>query len=293
MTTKLEEQLGPDAGHYLIGEKLLEQGHTGFQSYEVFDTPRFGKLFRLDGFLMLYERDEYLYHENLVHIAGLAHPGPQTALVIGGGDGGTAEELLKYPGMRKVITVELDGKVIDIARQHFASVHRGAFDDPRHELKVQDGLEFVRKDAPAAGLTFDLICLDLTDPVGPSVELYTEKYFSECKAILAPGGALSLHLGPAYYQAERVQELYSRLTRVFGHVTPYSVYIPFYGSQWSFAVASDAVQPASLSEAEVDKRAAERLKDLQFITGATYRAVLAQSPVLQKLLSAPKRSAAA
>jgi len=282
--TRLEEKLADDCGYFFTGDILLDSGHTGFQSYEVFSTRAFGKLFRLDGCLMLHERDEYLYHENLVHLPGLAHGTPSSALVIGGGDGGTAEELLKYPSMQKVVTVELDGKVIDIARQHFASVHRGAFDDARHELRVQDGLKFVREDAPAAKTSFDLICLDLTDPIGPSVELYTEKYMRECKAILAPGGALSMHLGPVYFQPERVKGLFASLRQVYRHVTPYAVYIPFYGSLWSFAVASDNLQPGQLSEAEINGRlAALKLPHLQFLTGATYRAVQAIPPALASL----------
>lgn len=277
--------LAADSGFFLRGSKLLEEGHTGFQSFEVWETARFGKLFRLDGCLMLTERDEFLYHENIVHIAGLAHEGPKTALVIGGGDGGTAEELLKYKTMQRVVMVELDGKVIDIARDHFASVHRGALDDKRLELKVQDGLAYVREDALKAGEKFDIICLDLTDPVGPSVELYTEQYFKECKALLTPTGALTLHLGPALFQPERVGELFRRLTNVFRHVSPYAVYIPFYGSLWSMAVASDALTPASLTETEIDARIAQRsISHLQYINGQTYRAVQAQPNFMQKVL---------
>lgn len=281
----LIELLAEDSGFFLRGSTLLEKGHTGFQSFEVWDTLCFGKLFRLDGFLMLTERDEFLYHENIVHLAGLAHEGPRTALVIGGGDGGTVEEILKYPTIERVVMVELDGKVVDIARQHLKSVHRGALDDQRLELKIQDGLAYVRKDAPETGEKFDLICLDLTDPVGPSVELYTEQYFSECKALLTPTGALTLHLGPALFQPERVAALYQRLTRVFRNVSPYAVYIPFYGSLWSMAVASDSLTPTTLTETEIDARIARRgIGNLQYINGATYRAVQAQPPFMQKVL---------
>jgi len=282
---ELAEMLAEDSGFFIRGSKLLEEGHTGFQSFEVWDTARFGKLFRLDGFLMLTERDEFLYHENIVHVAGLAHEGPKTALVIGGGDGGTAEELLKYPTMQRVVMVELDGKVIDIARDHFQSVHRGTLDDKRLELRVQDGLKYVREDALKAGEKFDIICLDLTDPVGPSVELYTEQYFKECKALLSDTGALTLHLGPALFQPERVNELFKRLTSVFTNVTPYAVYIPFYGSLWSMAVASDALKPATLTEADVDSRIATRkLEHMQYLNGATYRAVQALPGFMKKIL---------
>lgn len=283
---QLSEHLAGDSGYYFCGEKLLEQGNTPFQSYEVWTTAQYGNLLRLDGIIQLNERDEYLYHEAMVHIAGLAHEGPRSALVLGGGDGGTLEELLKYPTLNRAVMVEIDGKVIDIARQHFASVNRGAFDDPRTDLKIDDGMAYVRQNAQPNGEKFDLMILDLSDPVGPSAALYAEDFLRDCKAVLAPQGAFVMHLGPALFQPERVAELHQRLTRLFNHVTPYSVYIPFYGSQWSMAIASDTVTPSRLTEAEVDSRIAQRgIAELQYLNGATYRAGLALSPTMKKVFN--------
>src|SRR5204863_4935093 len=121
-----------------------ERFQSPFQTVEVHDTAPFGKLFRLDGHFMTSEKDEFFYHENLVHIAAIAHPAPETALIIGGGDGGSAEELLKYSSMRSVTHVEIDIAVLDIARKYFAEVHRGELTDPRLTVKVEDGLAFVR-----------------------------------------------------------------------------------------------------------------------------------------------------
>ena len=281
----LFEELSETAGFFIKGGSLIDSGQSEYQAYEVWDTPQYGKMFRLDGYFMTSERDEFFYHENLIHVPCIAHPDPRRALIIGGGDGGSAEELFKYPTMEKVVLVELDGKVIEIAREHFASVHRGSLDDPRLELRVEDGLRYVREVAPAAGERFDLIVLDLTDPVGPAEELYTARFFAECKALLSEQGAMTLHLGAPVFQPERLRQLIDNLRSVFTRVSPYFMYIPLYGSQWGMAVASDRLDPRALSAAEVDQRIATRaIGHLQYYNGDMHAAQFALPNYLRKLL---------
>lgn len=280
----LTEHLNPDAGLFVRGGILLEAGTTAFQRYEVWDTPQFGKLFRLDGCFMTSERDEFFYHENLVHVAAMAHSGPRSALVIGGGDGGSARELLKHRGMERVVVVELDAKVVEIARSYLQSVHQGAFDDPRLELRIGDGLEYAR--AGAEGERFDLIVLDLTDPVGPAAALYTETFFAACKALLRPGGGLSLHLGAPHYQKERLVGVLRNLRAVFGKVEPYFLFIPLYGSLWGMACASDALSPSALEPADLELRLTVRgIGALQYYNGDIHRAQFALPNYLRVLLA--------
>lgn len=282
----LAENLCADAGYFLRGGRLLEAGQSPWQAYEVWETPRFGRLFRLDGCFMSSERDEFYYHENLVHVPGVAHPGPRSALIIGGGDGGSAKELLKYPSMERIVLVELDEKVVDISRRYLQTVHRGALDHPRVEVRIGDGLEYVHHDGPAVGERFDLIVLDLTDPVGPAAALHTADFFAACRALLAPGGALSLHIGTPVYQPERVQTLVRSLRSVFACVRPYFLYIPLYGSLWGLASASDAVDPLALSAAEVDERLSARgIAGLQHLNGAVHCAQFALPNHLRALLA--------
>ena len=282
----LVENLCDDVGYFLRGGSLLEAGRSRWQTYEVWETPRFGRLFRLDGCFMSSERDEFHYHENLVHVPGIAHPGPRSALIIGGGDGGSAEELLKYPGMARVVIVELDDKVVEISRRYLHQVHHGALDDPRVQILIADGLQYVYNDGPAAGARYDLIVLDLTDPVGPAAALHTAAFFAACRALLAEGGALSLHLGTPVYQPERVQALVRGLRSVFACVRPYFLYIPLYGSLWGLACASDAVDPAALSAAEVDHRLSARaIVGLQHLNGPVHSAQFALPNHLRALLA--------
>ncbi len=282
----LAESLCEDAGYFLRGGTLLEAGRSPWQAYEVWETPGFGRLFRLDGCFMTSERDEFYYHENIIHVPGVCHPGPRKALVIGGGDGGSVEELLKYPTMEHVVLAELDEQVLAIARRYLQAVHHGALDDPRVDVRIGDGMKYVHEDGPAAGDRYDMIVLDLTDPVGPAEALYAADFFSACRALLAEGGVLSLHIGTPIYQPERVRELVQRLRSVFACVRPYFLYIPLYGSLWGLASASDVVDPAALSAVEVDQRLSARgIVGLQHLNGATHSAQFALPNHLRALLA--------
>lgn len=282
----LAELVSEDAGYFLCGARLLEAGRSEWQAYEVWETPRFGRLFRLDGCFMSSERDEFYYHENLIHVPGVAHPGLRRALIIGGGDGGSADELLKYPQIERIVIAELDAKVVDLSRRHLGAVHHGALDDARVEIRIGDGLKYVREDGPAAGERYDLIVLDLTDPVGPAEALYAADFFASCKALLAEGGALTLHIGTPVFQPGRVRELVGRLRRVFAQVRPYFLYIPLYGSLWGMACASDTLDPAALDADEVDRRLATRaIRELQHFNGAVHCAQFALPNHLRALLA--------
>lgn len=280
------EPLSDDAGHYLLKGTLLEAGETPYQQYEVWQTATFGKLFRLDGYFMTSEKDEFFYHENLIHLPCMAMDAPRTALIIGGGDGGSADELFKYPTMSEVVLVELDGKVVDIARQHLDAVHHGALDDTRLTLRIEDGLHYVHTVAPAEQRRFDLIVLDLTDPIGPAEALYTEAFFAQCKALMTPGGALTLHVGAPVHQPARVRDLLGRLRAVFAHVRPHFHYVPLYGSLWGMACASDRTDPAALDHATVASRLAERdIAALQYYNADTHQAAFMYPTFLRELIA--------
>ena len=284
---RIDENLSTAGGHFLNATRLIESSRTEFQDVEVYETQRFGKLFRLDNCFMTSEVDEFLYHENMIHVPLMAMSRPKKALIIGGGDGGSAEELLKYHSIEQVVMVELDKKVVDIAKEHLFKVHRGAFDNPRLELHIQDGLKYVREIAPQTGQRFDLIVLDLTDPIGPSEVLYTEQFFADCKALLTEQGALSLHTGSPIFTPQVPQQLLAKLRRVFKIVTPYLVYIPLYGTLWSMACASNTTDPTTVTAQQtVQKIADNGINDLQYLNGDTYRALFAIPNYLKTVLLA-------
>jgi spermidine synthase len=276
----LTEYLTEDTGFFVRSRREFERFQSPFQAIEVHDTAPFGTLFRLDGHFMTSEKDEFFYHENLVHTAAIAHPAPEKALVIGGGDGGSAEELLKYSTMKSVTLVEIDLAVIDIARKYFDAVHRGALYDPRLTLRVEDGLAFVR----SVSETFDLIVLDLTDPGGPSEPLYTADFYRACAARLNPTGALTLHIASPVAHPDRIRAGLASLRAAFAIVTPYLVSIPLYGGLWMMASASATLNPAYLTPLDVDRRISQRkIGDLQYYNGAMHRAAFALPNFVREL----------
>ena len=180
---------------------------------------------------MTSEKDEFFYHENLVHPAALTHSRPVRALIVGGGDGGSAEELLKHPTIESVTLAEIDAAVVDISRKYLHAVHRGALDDPRLTLRIGDGFEYVRSGSER----FDLIVLDLTDPGGPSEALYTPDFYRACAARLTPSGAMTLHIASPIAHPQRIRATMASLRQAFPIVTPYLTSIPLYGGLWMMA----------------------------------------------------------
>ncbi|MBS0506180.1 MAG: polyamine aminopropyltransferase [Proteobacteria bacterium] len=272
-TRYVAERLNADFGFYLRCGRPLAERRSAWQHIEVFDNAQFGRVMRIDGAFMTSECDEFFYHEPMVHLPAIAHAGVRRALVVGGGDGGAAEELLKLPGIERVVLAELDGEVVAMAREWLAGVHRGAFDDPRFELRVGDARELIATTSER----FDQIVLDLTDPFGPAVELYTVEFYAACRRILNPGGVVSLHLGSPIHLQESMRRIGASVRAVFPIFRPYLQYVPLYGTLWCMAMASDSTDPALLTPAEVDARIAARgIADLQLYNGATHQALLAQ-----------------
>jgi spermidine synthase len=278
---RLDEKLDAHSGAYFDGD-LIESRQTPYQLVEVFATPSLGKLMRIDGANMVSERDEFFYHENLVHPPAVTHADPRDVLIIGGGDGGTLEEVLKHPGIVRVVLAELDAGVIALARAHFFSVHRGAFDDPRVDIRIGDGMAFIRD----AGQKFDLIFLDLTDPLGPAEALYTQAFFTDCKRALHAGGALVLHIGSPYSHPDRIRQSLASLRKVFLRAVPWFVHVPMYGATWGFAAASDTLDPAAMSPAEVNARLATRhIGERQYYNGEMHMAMLSIPEYVKPLIS--------
>lgn len=263
----------------LPGAQLLESGTSPHQHFEVWETVDFGRLYLLDGECMASERDEFLYHESLTHLPLLAQAAPRRALVLGGGDGGSAREILKHGSVEEVVVVELDAAVVRLARHWLGRIHHGVFDAPRVSLRIGDGLRYVRAEALPTGERFDLIVLDLTGPDGGAGELYGEAFLAELRQLLTPLGALTLHLGSPR-QAAAVAALLARLRAVFGVVRHWYVDVPLYGGWWGFACAAPALDPAVLSARELDARIEARgLHDLKLVSGAVFPDLFGRDPV--------------
>lgn len=252
--------LNPHAGYGFNVARTRVARDTRYQRLEVFDTPQFGRMLRLDGRFMTAEGEEFVYHECMTHPALLAHPSPRRVLILGGGDGGTAEEVLKHPSVESITIAELDGDVVAESRTHLASIHRGSLDHPKVRVEITDGFAFVQGSTEH----YDLIVLDLTDPDTPAFRLYSPEFLSMCKARLAPGGFLTMHIGSPVYQADTVQRNVASLRSIFREVHPLAAFMPLYGSLWCLAIASNDATPL-IDAATLEQRFAQRaLSDLRY-----------------------------
>jgi spermidine synthase len=278
----MTEFLTDEWGFFIRTARQYERFTSPFQTVEVHETVPFGKLFRLDGCFMTSEKDEFFYHENLVHIAAVTHPQPERALVVGGGDGGSAEEILKHPSIKSVTLAEIDLAVVDISRKYLQAVHRGALDDPRLDLRIEDGFAFVRNGTDM----YDLVVLDLTDPGGPSKPLYTPEFYRACAARLSPMGALTLHIASPVAHPDRIRATLAALRSAFPIVCPYLTSVPLYGGMWMMACCSALLDPRSMTPREVERRIALRnLTNLQFYNGDTHRAAFALPNFVRALVA--------
>lgn len=283
----LVERLTPSAAFAFRGQVLHGQA-TAHQSLQIVQTDCFGKALRLDGRFMTSEKEEFFYHEALVHPAAISHPNPGRCLIIGGGDGGAAEELLKHPSVEQVVIADLDADVIEVARTQFQAVNRGALDDPRVHVRIGDGMAYMDGNPGQ----FDLVFMDLTDPDTPASELYTAASFARVHEALAPGGAVVLHLGSPVFHPAQVQQIVAELQRTFAHVSPFGLYIPLYGAYWGLAVASDTLQPARLAPSEVRQRLQQRrVSDLQYFNADVHGALFALPNYYRALTAASARPA--
>ncbi len=219
---------------FRVQDQLLSV-KTDYQRIDVFETYDFGKLLTIDGTVQLTERDEFVYHEMITMVPYyLASRKPQKALIIGGGDGGTAGQLLKL-GFQSVVNVEIDTQVVEVSKKYFPDLYR-PLTDKKVELIIDDGVKYIRK----TDRKFDLVIVDSTDPVGPAEGLFMKDFYASIKNILTDSGIVVTQSGSPFYQPKALQMAHSGMSEVFGYVRTYTAFIPTYPSGfWSFTMASD------------------------------------------------------
>lgn len=227
-------------------KRTLFMGESPFQTVSVIETEAFGRGLLLDDLWMIVEgHDDWVYHEMLVHPALTTAPQIERVLIIGGGDGGTAREVLRYPGVQHVDMVEIDGLVVETAQQ-FLPMGQGAWDDPRLTVRIEDGIAFVAN-APAG--YYDVVLVDGSDPVGPAEGLFNESFFENCKRVLKPGGVLATQSESPRLQRPVHVALVQLLAKVFGAAHPYYGTISIYpGGAWSWTWAAKADEAGQLRD---------------------------------------------
>ena len=269
------ETFFPDLVFMLQVREVLHSGQTAYQHVEVLESQVFGRSLVLDGKTQSTERDEFIYHEALVHPAMLMHPNPRTVFIGGGGEGGTLREVLAHRSVERVVMLDLDQEVVDLCRRFLPHHHQGSFDDPRVELRFEDARQYLEESRES----FDVLIMDLVDPLegGTSYRLYTEEYYRIVKSRMGAGGIMVTQSGPAGLLSfnECFTTIYKTLASIFASTVPTQVHVPAFATLWGIILASESKLP-TLTDEQVDGLVAERInKELRFYDGESHRNMFA------------------
>ncbi len=220
-------------------KKILEHKITTYQEVSLLDTNAFGRMLVLDGYIQTTEKDEYIYHEMIVHVPLMTHSEPANVLIIGGGDGGAAREVLKHSSVEKVTMVEIDEEVVEICKSYFPAT-ANALKDSRMELIYTDGREYLRNKEDE----FDIIIVDSTEPVGPSAGLFAPEFYQSAYTSLKAEGILVAQTESPFYNQDIITNSYTSLSELFPVTEVYLAPVPSYpGGLWSFMMGSKKYQP--------------------------------------------------
>jgi spermidine synthase len=277
-------------GHMHAIVRTIAAARTKFQQVEIMETASYGKCLVLDGRIQSSQGDEFIYHEALVHPGMLATDAPpRRALVIGGGEGATLREILRYPSITRAVMVDIDDEVVNLCKRHLPEMHQGAFDDPRVELRHEDARGYLERSSER----FDFISIDLVEPLeeGPACMLFTKEFYALVRDRLTPGGTMTMQAGMT-----KVGELpfFAAINRtlkdVFPVVAGYQTFISCFGTPWGFVLASKNVDPARQSIAAVDTLVAERVKGpLEYWDGQTHQHAFALPKFIRKAVETSTR----
>ncbi|PWB68536.1 spermidine synthase [candidate division GN15 bacterium] len=233
-------------------DRVVESLQSDFQRIDILETKDFGRLLVLYGSLMAADRDNNAYNEMITHVPLFTHPNPKRALIIGGGDCGALTEILKHPEVQECVMCEIDKMVVEVSKKYFPYLTTGA-DDPRAKLVFQDGKEYIVNGKDK----FDVIMLDLSDPVGPAEELFQEPFYRNVYNRLNDDGILVAQSESPFFNQRSVKGIYANLKAVFPSVHMYTCFMPIYPSAyWSFAFCSKKYHPIK----DFDRARWDRLK---------------------------------
>ncbi|MCP1197428.1 polyamine aminopropyltransferase [Acetobacter senegalensis] len=249
----IEETLYDNWGQRFRVTKELARTKSPFQDIVVFESESHGRVLLLDGVVQITERDEFVYQEMLTHVPLFTHGAARNVLIIGAGDGGVLRRVLEHPGVEKAVMVEIDGAVIELSKQHLPGIAGDAWTNPRAEVIVGDGIDYVAK---AADASFDVIIVDSTDPIGVGEVLFTDSFYQHCARILTGEGLIVNQCGVPFMQADELRETSERRAKFFPHVSAYVAAVPTYvGGFMTLGIASKGKSPVGQDVNTVRTRA--------------------------------------
>lgn len=280
MTDWFTETLHDDFRLALQGSTVLCETQTAYQKLVILENDTFGHVMMLDDVFQTTERDEFIYHEMLTHVPIFAHGSVESVLIIGGGDGGALEEVLKHKDIQKVTMVEIDETVVEMSKKYLTSICGNAFDDPRTDLRIADGIDFVAncKDR------YDVIIVDSTDPIGPGEVLFTKDFYQSCHQCLTYSGILITQNGMPFLQIQELRDSLSNLKELFSDVACYTATIPTYsGGVMAFGWATDDATLRTDSVDALNRRHERSEIDTLYYTPEIHQAAFVLPPYIKKI----------
>jgi spermidine synthase len=238
---RIPETLFDDLGFRMTYEvkRVLYELQTEHQDLVLFENPFFGKMLMLDGATQVSTRDEFVYHEMMSHVPILAHGHAKEVLIVGGGDCGVAEEVLKHKSVQRLTQVEIDASVIEFSKQHFPEFTKPVFADKRFDLIIADGMKYVAK----TNRRFDVIIVDSTDPLGPGKVLFSQKFYAACSRCMTKGAVMVTQRGVPMFQSGELTAAIANFRKLFADGYCYVAAIPTYvGGHLAMGWATDNVK---------------------------------------------------
>jgi spermidine synthase len=280
MSRWIGETLYPFYQQRFSATEVLFEEKTEHQDLVIFENDFFGRVMLLDGVTQTTDRDEFVYHEMISHVPIFAHGNVKKVLIIGGGDGGVLREVLRHKDIECTM-VEIDASVVEMSRKYFPEHSDGAFDDPRCNLIIADGLKFVKETQDR----FDVVIVDSTDPIGPGEVLFTSEFYKDCHDCLTEGGILVTQNGVPFFQEDEVTTTQGRMAPHFKDMSFYVVAVPTYiGGFMTLAWATDDVNKRQQSIADIQVRFDQAGFETNYYTPGVHVGAFSLPRYIEKLL---------
>ncbi|MBX2805763.1 MAG: polyamine aminopropyltransferase [Hyphomicrobiales bacterium] len=269
MTRWIDETLHAHLRCTLEASKVLFEQQTDYQNLIIFENDHFGRVMMLDGVVQLTESDEFIYHEMMAHVGMLSLGNARRILIIGGGDGGVMREVLRYGQVERVVMCELDKTVVEASLEFLPSISQGAFDDPRVELKIGDGVAYVAE----CKEKFDLVIVDSTEPIGPATPLFGDSFFENCNRILNQPGVLIAQNGLPFMHPEHLSGTAQRLKRIFADSACFLCTQPtYFGGPFALVFASNDLNLRTEQKTQIEPRYNKAGLETRYYNPATHKA---------------------